>query len=78
MKRGDRLPTRVLDGALGRQQPGGAGRQDRIIEPPEAFALSPERGAVPRIVAAVPERIQEHHVGRAERVSGRATLAQAG
>jgi hypothetical protein len=55
MKRGDHLPTRVLDGALGRQQLGGPGDKTRIIEPPEVFALSPER----RIVAAVPERIRE-------------------
>ena len=78
MKRGDYLPTRVLDGAPGRQQVGGVGDRTRITEPPEVLALSPERGAVPRIVAAVPERIQEHHIGRGERVSGRATLAQAG
>ena len=64
MKRGDHLPTRVLDGAPGRQQLGGVGDKTRIIEPPEVFALSPERGAMPRIVAAVPERIQEHYIGR--------------
>ena len=42
----------------------GPGDKTRIIEPPEVLALSPERGAVPRIVAAVPERIQEHYIGR--------------
>jgi len=47
MKRGDRLPTRVLDGAPGRQQLGRAGDKTRIIESPEVFTLSPERGAVP-------------------------------
>ena len=45
MKRGDHLPTRVLDGAPGRQQLGGACDKTRIIEPPEVLALSPERGA---------------------------------
>jgi hypothetical protein len=45
----------------------GPGDKTRIIEPPAALALSPERGAMPRIVAAVPERIQEHYIGRAER-----------
>ena len=58
MKRGDYLPTRVLDAAPGRQRLGGADDRTRIIAPPEVLALSPERGAVPRIVAAVPERIQ--------------------
>jgi hypothetical protein len=57
MSPGDYLPTRALDGAPGRQQLGGAGDRTRI-GPLEILALSPERGAVPRIVAAVPERIQ--------------------
>jgi hypothetical protein len=35
MKRGDHLPTRVLDGTPGRQQFGGVGDKTRIIEPPE-------------------------------------------
>ena len=47
MKRGDYLPTRVLDGAPGRQQLGGVGDKTRIIGPPEVLALSPERGAIP-------------------------------
>ena len=46
-ERGDRLPTRVLDGAPGRQQLGRAGDKTRIIESPEVLTLSPERGAVP-------------------------------
>ena len=54
------------------------GDKTRIIEPSEALPLSPEPGAMPPIVVAVPERIYEHHIGRGERVSGRATLAQAG
>jgi hypothetical protein len=58
MKPGDYLPTRVFDDAPGRQQLGVSATKPRIIEPPEVLALSPERGAVPRIVAAVPERIQ--------------------
>ena len=65
-------------GTLGREQLGGVSDKTRATERPEVLALSPERGAMPRIVAAVPERIQEHHTGRGERVSGRATLAQAG
>src|SRR5271157_1609563 len=47
MKRGDHLPTRVLDGTPGRQQLGGVGDKTRIIEPPEVLALSPERGGAP-------------------------------
>jgi hypothetical protein len=47
MKRGDRLPTRVLDGAPGRQQLGRADDKTRIIESLEVLTLSPERGAVP-------------------------------
>ena len=43
----------------------------RIIGTPEVLALSPERGAVPRIVAAVPERIQGRHIGRGELVADR-------
>jgi hypothetical protein len=43
---------------LARQQLSGVGEETRIIEPAEVLALSPERGAVPRIVAAVPERIR--------------------
>jgi hypothetical protein len=35
MKRGDHLPTGVLDGTRGRQQFGGVGDKTRIIEPPE-------------------------------------------
>jgi len=35
MKRGDHLPTRVLDGTPGRQQLGGVGDKTRIIEQPE-------------------------------------------
>ena len=78
MKRGDHLPTRVLDGAPGRQQV----RRGRATRPASSNRrkYSPEpgtrRGAP--IVAAVPERIQEHYIGRGERVSGRATLAPAG
>ena len=36
----------------------GSATKPRIIRTPEVLALSPERGAVSRIVAAVPERIQ--------------------
>jgi len=57
MKRGDYLPTRVLDGAQAASSSAGSATRPRIIELPEVLALSPERGAVPRIVAAVPERI---------------------
>ena len=78
MKRGDHLPTRVLDGTPGRQQVGGVGDKTCVIEPSQVLALSPARGAMTRIVAAVPERIQEHYIGRSERLPGRAILAQAG
>jgi hypothetical protein len=50
------------------------GDENRIIEPRKYFALSPGRGAMPGIVAAVPERIQERPVSGGERASGRATL----
>ncbi len=52
MKRGDYLPTRVLDGVPGRQQFGGVGDKTRIIEPPEVLAPSP--AAVNGYPAALP------------------------
>ena len=47
MKRGDHLPARVLDGAPGRQQLGGARDKTRITGPPEVLALSPEQARCP-------------------------------
>ena len=54
----------------------GVGDKIRIIEPPEILALS--RNAVPRIVAAILERVQGHYLGRGGWLPGRVTPARLG
>src|SRR5215472_11600933 len=52
VKRGDDLPSRILDRATDRQELSGVGDESRIIELPEVIALGVERRAVARVIAA--------------------------